>query len=529
MSERVEIAAVRDGDGFLRVASQDESRRIDQATITGGWGDPPAPPIPSRVLMELAGAGAARLIRMRAGGLPAKAVVLCGPGNNGGDGFVVARHLHAAGWTVRCVLLGAPTTADAIANRDLWRALGGEERIAERHPSSEGERSAATARMKNWLGHANAIVDGLFGTGLARPLDGAAADLVAAANAADHGLRIALDVPSGIDADRGAVLGVAFRADLTVTFGLPKLGCYLGAGPDHAGEVVALDIGWAGPAIAAVGTSARLADRSALARFVPRRDPGGHKGTFGHVGVIGGFAGTEGAAVLAARGAFRAGAGLVTWVGEPGPEVIERPAELMRQALGDALPERLGALVVGPGLGLREASSRALALALADERPAVLDADALNMCARDGAIAAIGRAGPRVLTPHPLEASRLIGVDVAAIQADRLGAAGALADRSGAVAVLKGRNPIVAAPGRAPVIFDLAEPTLAVGGSGDVLAGLVGALLGQGLAPFAAALLAVHLHGEAGRRAGLGRAQRGALASEIADEVPAILAALEIG
>lgn len=518
----------RDAEGFELLASQDEVRAMDRLAIAGGWGvtgradangaiAPPdaasAPPLPGRVLMELAGAGAARLVRERAGGLAGKAIVLCGPGNNGGDGWVVARHLHAAGWTVRCIALGEPAEGtDAAVNLALWKALGGEIRVAER---------GATARMRNWLGHANTIVDALFGTGLGRSLEGAAAELVAAANEAEHGLRVALDLPSGLSADRGEVLGVAFRADLTATFGVKKLGLYLGQGPDYAGEVAAVDIAWPPPVLAAVGASARLATPESMRALVPARPADGHKGTFGHVGVVGGFPGTEGAALLAAIAALRSGAGLSTWSAPEVPEPVLRPPEIMRHAFVDALPPRPDALVVGPGLGTDARAERAVALALEDTRPSVWDADGLNLVAREGRLAALG--GERVLTPHPLEAARLIGSDAAAVQADRLGAVQRLATTSRAVVILKGRNPIVAAPGHAPVVFDLSEPTLAVGGSGDVLAGLIGGLLAQGLSPRAAALLGVHLHGQAGADCGLGRAQRGVLASEIGDAVPAVM------
>ncbi len=500
---------------------------MDALAIDGTWATPAAP-MPGRLLMELAGAGAARLVRERAGDLAGKAVVLCGPGANGGDAWVVARHLMAAGWTVRCVCLAEPAAGtDAHANMQLWKALGGEIRMAER---------GATARMKNWLNHANAIVDGLFGTGLKRPLEGAAAELVSAANEAEHGLRIALDVPSGIDSDSGAVLGVAFRADLTATFGVRKLGLHLGAGPDHAGEVVVLDIGWVRPVIDAVGGRARLGDAQSVQALVPGRPVDGHKGTFGHVAIVGGFpsadsptpsglprtSGTEGAAVLAARGALRAGAGLVSWCAPEGA-AIERPAEVMRVGF-DPLPERATTLVVGPGLGQGVLAERAIELALADARPRVFDADALNLIAKHGAVANAGVA--TVLTPHPLEAARLLGTDAKTVQADRLAAAATLCTMSGAVVILKGRNPIVAAPGHAPVIFDLAEPTLAVGGTGDVLAGIVGAFIAQGLTPRDAALLGVYVHGQAGVVSGMGNAQRGVFASEIADAVPSVIAHL---
>ncbi|MCC6625175.1 MAG: NAD(P)H-hydrate dehydratase [Deltaproteobacteria bacterium] len=510
-----------DAEGLELVATQAEVRAIDHAAIHD-WG------IPGRLLMELAGAGAARVILERLGRAPGaggKAVVLAGPGNNGGDGWVVARHLACAGWTVRVIATGEPREGgDAHPNYLLWQRLapsvGGETRFAER---------GATARMKNWLGHANVIVDAIFGTGLQRPIEGAAADLIAAANDADHGVKVALDVPSGLDSDRGAVLGAAFRADLTLTFGLPKIGLHLLDGPRHAGEIVVLPIGWPTPAIDAVGASHRRATPSAIARLLPARPADGHKGTFGHVGVLGGFAGKEGAAVLAGLGALRSGAGLCTWV-RPAPdtrsevEPVTRPPELMVEALAarGPLPARPTVLVVGPGLG---DAPEVVDRALSDGRPLVLDADALNLLA---ARAALGLPG-HVLTPHPLEAARLLGLTAADVQADRPGAARALVARTGAVVVLKGAGTIVAAPDAPPVLVDVADPTLAVGGSGDVLAGLIAGLLAQGAPPRAAAIAGVALHALAGRELGRTHAQRGVLAHELADALPGTIANLLAG
>jgi len=513
---------ILDVDGFERVATQAEVRAIDHAAIHD-WG------IPGRLLMELAGAGAARMILERLG-TGGKAVVLAGPGNNGGDGWVVARHLASAGWTVRVVATAEPREgSDAHPNFALWQRLaptcGGETRLAER---------GATARMKHWLGHANVIVDAIFGTGLGRPIEAAAADLLAAANAVDHGVKVALDLPSGLDGDTGAVLGVALRADLTLTFGLSKIGLYLRDGPSHAGEIVVLPIGWPAPAVDTVGASFRRATPSAVARLLPARPADGHKGTFGHVGVIGGFAGKEGAAVLAGLGALRSGAGLCTWI-RPSPPVedpVTRPPELMVEALAEdgPLPARPTVLVVGPGLGDRPTIvERALADARVTGRTLVLDADALNLLALPGAPPDLA---PHILTPHPLEAARLLGTSAAEVQADRVGAARALAAHTRATVILKGAGTIVASPpheGLPPVLVDVADPTLAIGGSGDVLAGLVAGLVAQGATPRAAAIVGVYLHATAGRDLGRTSAQRGVLAHELSDALPRTIAALLAG
>ena len=508
--------APRDADGFELLATPREVRAMDRAAIDD-WG------LPGRLLMELAGAGAAQAIMDRTGGIPGKAVILCGPGNNGGDGYVVARHLSDHGWTVRVVALGtvgapADPASDAAVNHALWLRMNGELRIAER---------GATARMRNWLGHANAIVDALFGTGLKRGLDGAAAELVLAANEATHGLKVALDLPSGLDGDRGTALGPAFRADLTTTFGVAKTGLYLGDGPQHAGEIVPIAIGWPRAVIDHVGATARIARPEPIGRRLPARPSDGHKGSFGHVAIVGGFDGKDGAAVLAGLAVLRSGAGLATWC-RPGPPA-ERPPELMYESLDNGLTDRARVIVVGPGLGTSPVARVALAQALAANKPLVLDADALNLIA-EGA-APLAEASGHIITPHPLEAARLLGTDAETIAADRFGAAQRLVAKTGAVVVLKGARTIVASPPAGtqfspPVLFDCAEPALATGGSGDVLAGVIAGLLAQGAPPRDAALVGVWLHAAAGRAAGMGRAQRGVLAHELADAIPTAIEAL---
>lgn len=518
----------RDANGFELVASADEVRRMDRAAIDEFGVD-------GLVLMELAGAAAARAIRLRLGGLGGKAVILCGAGNNGGDGYVVARHLAMMGFAVRTLALAEPKAGtDADKNWRVWRRLLETDAKSSnpRHEHRVAERGA-TARMRHFLGHANVIVDGLFGTGLTRPLEGAALELVGAANEAQHGLKVALDLPSGLCASTGRRLGDAFGADLTLTFGAMKRGLVLGDGPRVAGEVEVVAI-WPVPAIEAVGASMRLATAEAMARLVPQRPPEGHKGTFGHVAVLGGVRGLDGAAILSARGAARSGVGLVTWVAPrssgpqaEGPHEVERPPELMRQDWepGASLAARANVVVCGPGLGRSEDARALFEAALADTRPLVMDADGLNLLSE----------APRtreswVLTPHPLEAARLLATSVEVVQADRVAAAQALADRFGAVVILKGARSLVAAPvsmSRVPVLVDVAEPALAVGGSGDVLAGLVGGLMAQGLGALDAALLGTWTHAHAGRDAGLGQGSRGVFASEIADRVPSILSELE--
>ncbi len=504
----------RDAAGFQLLATAAQARELDRRTIDEVG-------IPGRVLMELAGAGTVDAIAARTGGRAGKAVVLCGGGQNGGDGYVIARHLADRGWRVRCVTPSEPErlTGDARANHGLWVARGGELKVLA---------GAVGGGVGHALGHADLIGDALYGTGLTRPVEGAAAALIDEANAARHGLKVAVDLPSGLPADGREPAGPVFRADLTATYGLAKPGLFHAAGAPWAGEVVVVGIALPRPVVDAVAPSWRLAGESAVAALLPRRDPAAHKGSSGHVGIIGGFEGQQGAAVLAGLGALRGGAGLVTWSRPGGGDgAVERPPELMLSDLRRGLAPRPSVFVVGPGLGTGALAQEALAAALASSRPLVLDADALNLWA-----AAADRRGlpaGTVLTPHPAEAGRLLARDTAAVQADRGAAATRLAEATGAVVVLKGARTVVAAPGAPSVIIPISEPVLAAAGTGDVLAGLVGALRAQGLAPMDAAVSAALVHGLAGRRLAATRPAGGVLASEVAHAAAEVLGDLSRG
>lgn len=429
-------------------------------------------------LMQRAGEAAARRIAQRIGAPPKRVQIICGPGNNGGDGYVCARELARRGHFVECVALAAPAAADAVAAAASWRTQGG--LVRDRLDLSSP---------------ADVVVDAIFGIGLKRPLEGRFADAADWITAQAGALRVALDVPSGLDADRGAWVGgrAGVVADLTITFLGGKPGLVTGVGVDAAGNVIVEEIGVHAP----VGTLALNAPEDFAAFCAPRRRDS-HKGTYGSVGVLGGGRGMIGAPLLAARAALRLGAGrvFVECVGAPDLQFDPVYPELMLRPLGSI--ERLDALVVGCGLGTDAGARAALAAAIERECAIVLDADALNLLAQEPALRAVvaGRARKSVLTPHPLEAARLLGGDSADVQADRLAAARALANNWRAVVVLKGAGSVIAVPDGRAWINPTGGPALATPGSGDVLGGLIASLAAQGDL-LQAVLAATWLHGAA--------------------------------
>jgi NAD(P)H-hydrate epimerase len=496
------------------VVTAAEMRALDAATI-GEIG------LPGVVLMETAGravaAAAARAHAERGGPV----AVVCGPGNNGGDGFVCARVLTERGVDATAYLLGdaAAVKGDARAHLDVLVRAGG---VVHELPDAAAldEHAPAIAR-------ARVIVDALFGTGLARPLDGAAASLVGAINASGAFV-IAADLPSGLDADTGRALGACVRADVTVTLGMLKVGLASAPGFARAGLVEVADIGIPRRLIDATVVHAGLVEEDDVRAILPRPGPMDHKGRRGHVLVVGGGPGKRGSARLASFAALRAGAGLVTLASQPGPGgELAAPDEVMTEPVDDAaaLAAALrgkAAVACGPGLGRDDRARALVAAVLAAGVPAVLDADALHAIAPHPDRVA-GAAGPVVLTPHPGEAAALLGTGTAAdVEADRLAAARALAARFRAVVVLKGARTIVC-DGTLGDDFCAINPTggpaLATGGTGDVLAGAIAALVGQGLGPADAARAGVWLHGAAGDELydALGR---GATARDVADAIP---------
>lgn len=476
--------------------SVEEMYRADSLAMQGG--------VPGLTLMEAAGTAIARAIRRRF--RPRPVAVLCGPGNNGGDGFVVARLLAAEGWPVRLGLLGAPDAlkGDAGANAARWRRP-----IRPLDP--------------DLLAGDPLVVDALFGAGLARPLDGIARTLIEAINARDLDC-IGVDVPSGVHGDSGQVLGVAPACRLTVTFFRAKPGHLLLPGRTLCGELIVADIGIPAAALDAI-RPATFANAPALwQEHLPRPARAGNKYHRGHAVVVGGDEMT-GAARLAAEAARRIGSGLVTIAAAPAVHAIYaagRPGTIVaRIADAGALQElcsdpRRNAILIGPGAGVSTQTRERVLMLLGLAKPCVLDADALTVFRDDPESLFAAIKAPCVLTPHEGEFARLF-----ADSGDKLARARGAAARSGAVVLLKGADTVIAAADGQAAINANAPPTLATAGSGDVLAGMILGLLAQGVPAFMAAAAAVWLHGQAASVVG-----PGLIAEDLIDALPQACAVL---
>lgn len=474
------------------VLSRAEMQALDRRTIEGLG-------LPSRVLMEVAGRAVADAVTALAAGALRPVVALLGTGNNAGDAVVAARHLLARGHPVRLLELGPPERRSA----DLAEQLA----IALRLGLSP-EPLADPGQLFSTLGDGPVVIDGLFGVGLARAVEEPYRGVIAALNAS--GLEVvAVDLPSGVDADTGQVQGIAVEATVTVTFQHPKPGLLLHPGRALAGTLIVADIGLPPQLLPAPAARGEWLEPTCLAEAWPPRAPNSHKGTYGHLLVVAGAPDRPGAALMAGRAAQRAGAGLVTIASDG--ETIARIAGSFDELMGQSLPElstevilaaaeQKTALAIGPSLAPTAALKAIVAGVLSRAAaPCVLDAGALTAFAGAAADLAQHRA-PLVLTPHPGEAGRLLGLDTAAVQRDRPAAARTLARSARAVVILKGATTVIAEPDGRLAFCTRGNPGLAKGGSGDVLTGIVGALLAQGVAPELAARAAVFAHGVAADR-----------------------------
>jgi ADP-dependent NAD(P)H-hydrate dehydratase / NAD(P)H-hydrate epimerase len=463
--------------------------------------------IPGYELMRRAGGAALASLR-RNWPDAEKILVVCGAGNNGGDGYVLARLAASSGIATKVAALSDPQALSG----DAARAYADFAQASLRHERFE----------HGLLADVDVVIDALLGTGIDRPVGGALRDCIEAINASGRPV-LALDVPSGLDAETGAVQGAAIRATRTITFVGLKCGLFLGAAPDHAGELeyAGLDL----PAAAREGRSPVLRRMTAelLAEALPPRRRTSHKGDHGRVLIVGGFS-MAGAARLAAEAALRTGAGLVTVATSAAsaqaivgsrPELICRTPRSSRDFA--QWLESADAVAIGPGLGVDARARRLFDAAIASDRALVVDADALTLLAKKPR-----RHSHWILTPHPGEAARLLATDAAAIQRDRLGAVKAVAERFGGVCVLKGAGTLVHAPDKRIWVCDRGGPAMATAGSGDVLTGIVAALAATGCAPALAAASAVLVHALAGDRASGGRT-RGLIAGDFLAALPGVV------
>ena len=519
----------------MKVLGRQSMQEVDrQATRAFG--------LPTAALMETAG----RMVALRAeallgGARDRRVVVVCGGGNNGGDGLVAARHLANWGAQVRVVMACEGFPQSPRLSADCAAQL----RVASRCGiEALGIDPESRRRVELALAGADLIIDAVLGTGSRGQLRGAALAAVELIQAA-QGRVLAVDLPTGLDADAGQVPGPAVQAEETVTFGLPKPVHVLLPAAALAGRIWVADIGFPAGLLEQAPAAFELLEGRDVAALLPARPAAAHKGTFGHVLVVAGSRGMTGAGALATRGALAAGAGLVTWAMPASLQPLA--ASLVPEALTEGLADdegRLAAaadeqavsllarrdvLVLGPGLGTGAGAGQVVARLVAQARcPGVLDADALNLLARQpsalpgvAASAGDGAAGDVrwVLTPHPGEMARLLGTDVASVQQDRVGTTLAAARRFGAVVVLKGARTVVAAPDGRVSVNPAAMPALATGGSGDVLAGVIGGLLAQGVAPYEAACAGTVLHALAGWLAA-GGPEGPLMAGQLAEAVP---------
>ena len=489
--------------------------------------------IPADVLMENAGLRVVEEIERTWGAVSGKTVtVAAGKGNNGGDGLVVARHLHERSARVHLFLLAPPEqlTAETRTNLERYQKISGQVRVVTEETLGDLSRA---------LSQSDLIVDALFGTGLSSPVTGLAARVITAINASGKPV-IAVDLPSGIHTDTGQVMGCAVKATVTVTFALPKRGLLLHPGSDHAGRLKIAEIGIPSALVRQLPSAVQWMTAAEVSEGLTRRSLSAHKGTFGHVLVVAGSVGKGGAAAMTSLSALRVGAGLVTLALPSGLEgtLRDRPLEIMTLPLPQTADQSLGpgalepllkfaqdksVAAVGPGLSTHpETAGVVHDLITRLTIPMVIDADGLNVLVGRLDLLKQARA-PIVLTPHPGEMARLIGTSTHAVQNDRLGVADDFVKRHPVTLVLKGARTIIADRSGVLTINSTGNPGMATAGTGDVLTGMIAGLIAQGYPPDQAARFGVYLHGLAGDLAAIEVGEVGFIAGDLIQRIPAAI------
>ena len=506
----------------MYLVSNEEMRRLDRTAIEE-W------QIPSLVLMENAGLAILRQLERDVPALIEKRItILCGTGNNGGDGLVLARQLH---------LVGAENISVAIVSEGMHQASPDHQtnrRILERLPVKiiDVDGPSRLNVLKAQLNFTDVAVDCIFGTGLSRDLGEMMCAVVDVLNE-KRVLRVAVDIPSGLGGDTGNVCGSAVRADYTYTLAWPKQGLFLGDASEYLGTLRVLPIGIPEEVADEAHVQGCLLEPKMLAELLPSRRLNSHKNSYGHVGLIAGSVGMSGACVLAAKSALRSGAGLVTAFIDKGiyapaaaaaPEIMMKPVAWPNPQALDWLLAHTHVQIIGPGMGKREEKKQTIySLLRQAESTIVLDADALSMIGEGDGTVLKNSAAQCILTPHPGEMARLLGLTSAEVQADRLNYARRVAERFHCIVVLKGHNTIIAAADGRYAINPCDSVALATAGSGDVLSGVIAAFAAQGLQAYDAACMGVLVHGLAGQVVARQKGVMGAIASDIIDGVAEVL------
>lgn len=508
---------------MIRVATAAEMRELDRRAmeVLG---------LSGIVLMENAGRSVVDAVERRWGSVGGKAVVVCcGKGNNGGDGFVIARHLANRGARVEVWLLALLNEVKGDAGVNLQVAQRGGVPV---HELTDGGGILA---LRSRVERADLVVDALLGTGLTGPAQGLTAEAIEAINGSGRPV-VAVDLPSGLSSDLGELLGPTIKADLTVTFAALKRGLLLYPGALQAGTVEVGDLGIPS-SLLNDGLQVGFLTARDITSLLPPRPPHAHKGTFGHLLVLAGSPGKTGAAAMASLSALRAGAGLVT-LGHPrslNGIFASKLLEVMTESLPETasqclslkarepileLARRMDAVALGPGIGL-EAETQGLVRELVRELPCPVVVDADGLSALAGHLGLLKEArGPRLLTPHPGEMARLLGSNVGSVEVDRIETVRTVATVHGAVFALKGARTVIAGPEGPVLVNSTGNAGMATAGSGDVLTGIIGAFLAQGLAPVDAMRGGVYIHGLAGDIAAEGLGQDGLIAGDIMAAIP---------
>lgn len=512
----------------MKVATAEQMQELDRKSIE-------VYKIPGIVLMENAGRGAAEVISKTFQDIQQRKVaVIAGKGNNGGDGFVIARHLMNQGATVKVFLLTDPRAlrGDAETNYQIFSRMKGEVLPL---PSSKDYQ-----KIKKDLEKFDLLVDGIFGTGLDAEVRGYYREVIDHLNTLQKPI-VAIDIPSGLDANTGKPFGTAIKATLTITFGLPKIGLLISPGLDYAGEVKVIDIGIPKKMVDEEKIHTYLLEGDEIRRWArTRRRPESHKGDYGHLLVLAGSVGKTGAAAMACEAALRMGAGLVTLaipkslnpimemkltevMTEPLPETPKQTLSLRAYSSILRLCENKSAVVIGPGIGtFKETQALVLKLVRTLEIPLIIDADGITALSTQPKIFPLTNRN-LVLTPHPGEMARLIRSTPKEIQGDRIGVSRNFAQSNHLYLVLKGHRSLIATPTGEIFINPTGNPGMASGGTGDVLTGMIGGLVCQGLDILTSLQISVYLHGWAGDEVAREIGEKSLVATDLLRKIPTLL------